>query len=96
MREREGVAVAFLSNREGIGGGGNRCGRIDDGRRATEQLRCRKKTMTGKAGLGLRLGCYLLCCAADRREGELAGPRNSPTRKREGKPLSFFFSVFLF
>jgi hypothetical protein len=36
--ERQGIAVAFLSNREGISGGGNRCGRIDDGRSATEQL----------------------------------------------------------
>jgi hypothetical protein len=37
------------------------------------------------------VGCYLLCCVADKREGELAGPKKIAQRGREKENLYLFF-----
>jgi hypothetical protein len=92
-REREEGAGELIPS-QAVGGGGDHLARID-GQSSARQLLVDRRRKTTRRWAGPQLGRYLLCCAADKREGELAGPKNSPTRKREGKPLSFFqFSCF--
>jgi hypothetical protein len=79
------------------GGGVHLLGRSGDGEQYTELLGIStKKTMkrrpTGPcwADLGRRLGYYLLCCAADKREGELAGQKQPSKGERRDFPFFAF------